>query len=84
MNLVNLMLLEKYHEMINDMESDDATEILEFEKTHGPVPTTVLERVRNENLVQEATRNMMSIVTKELCQSFAASMGTPSMHDATP
>ena len=84
MNLANPMLLEKLHEMMNDVETDDANEILEFEKTHGPVPTTVLERVNHENIVQGAARNMMSRVTKELCQSFAASMGTPSMHDATP
>jgi len=58
LSVVNQLLLEYYNDCIFDIAPYDANTIQELESTHGPVPTTVLERVRNGNMVEEAMRNM--------------------------
>jgi len=83
MVVVNNILLYEYNDKIDRVNPDFPSTLEAHENQYGPVPTTVLERVRSEDLLRmarnNATSTTFSAASDELCQSFAASMGTPSL-----
>jgi len=61
LGVVNLLLLQYYNDCFFDIAPGDTNAILELQSTHGPVPSTVLERDRNRNMVEEAMRNVVAL-----------------------
>jgi len=88
LKLVNPMLLEQYENSVErlDHRAPDVWMqrwMQEIESTQGPVSTTVRERVRNENILQAARRNMLCMGAENVRHWLSHHMRSDDMYDAT-
>jgi len=88
LKLVNLVLWEDYEEQVHAIRSTtDAWTRLrlmrQIDSDTGPVPTTVRERVLNENILRVARNNMLRTETEHLRRRLAISMRTRGIYHAT-
>ena len=88
LKLVNQVLWEDFEEQVGAIPSttDAWTRLRVMRQIHsdtGPVPTTVRERVLNENILREARNNMLRTETELLRRRLAISMRTRGIYHAT-
>jgi len=88
LELVNPMLLEDFEKKVHEIPRA-APDVLRqhlmrgIQSNVGPVSTTVRERVRNENILQEARRNMLVTGAESLRRSLARQLRSDRIYDAT-